>query len=194
MGDFKKFGGNKGRGGDTFHRGPGGRPGLGGTQREMFKATCAECGKPCEVPFRPSGDRPVYCKDCFQAMGGPAGQDRDDRGGRDSRGPAHNFHPSNNLGTSGKRDFTPRPSYTPPMQGGGEDKRLDDLKIQMTTAISKLDKIINLIANTSRTGQKSAKTSTETLKDTLAGITAAPTVKRDTPKTKAPKKKPAKKK
>ncbi len=34
--------------------------------REMFKAICAECGREAEVPFRPSPDRPVYCKDCFQ--------------------------------------------------------------------------------------------------------------------------------
>lgn len=35
--------------------------------REMHKATCAECGKECEVPFKPSGDRPVYCQDCYKA-------------------------------------------------------------------------------------------------------------------------------
>lgn len=34
-------------------------------QREMFAATCAACGIETEVPFRPSGDRPVYCRDCF---------------------------------------------------------------------------------------------------------------------------------
>lgn len=34
-------------------------------QREMHKAVCADCKKACEVPFKPSGDRPVYCKDCF---------------------------------------------------------------------------------------------------------------------------------
>jgi CxxC-x17-CxxC domain-containing protein len=33
--------------------------------REMHKATCAECGNECEVPFKPSGDRPVYCRECF---------------------------------------------------------------------------------------------------------------------------------
>jgi CxxC-x17-CxxC domain-containing protein len=33
--------------------------------REMHPATCAQCGKETEVPFRPSGDRPVYCSDCF---------------------------------------------------------------------------------------------------------------------------------
>ena len=35
-------------------------------EREMHKATCADCGKECEVPFKPDEDRPVYCKDCFQ--------------------------------------------------------------------------------------------------------------------------------
>ena len=34
-------------------------------QREMHPAVCAECGKDTEVPFEPSGDRPVYCRDCF---------------------------------------------------------------------------------------------------------------------------------
>jgi CxxC-x17-CxxC domain-containing protein len=33
--------------------------------REMFAATCAACGRETQVPFRPSGVRPVYCSDCF---------------------------------------------------------------------------------------------------------------------------------
>lgn len=33
--------------------------------RTMYKVICADCRKECEVPFRPSGDRPVYCKECF---------------------------------------------------------------------------------------------------------------------------------
>ncbi|MEG6614981.1 zinc-ribbon domain containing protein [Peptococcaceae bacterium 1198_IL3148] len=36
-------------------------------QREMHTAICAECGVETQVPFRPSGDRPVYCRDCFNA-------------------------------------------------------------------------------------------------------------------------------
>ena len=39
--------------------------GFGSRPREMHKATCAECKKECEVPFKPREDRPVYCKDCF---------------------------------------------------------------------------------------------------------------------------------
>lgn len=34
--------------------------------RTLFKAKCADCGKECEVPFKPDPDRPVYCRDCFR--------------------------------------------------------------------------------------------------------------------------------
>jgi CxxC-x17-CxxC domain-containing protein len=32
----------------------------------MHEAICAKCGKSCQVPFRPTGDKPVYCSDCFR--------------------------------------------------------------------------------------------------------------------------------
>ena len=44
----------------------GGGGGYGRQQREMFPAVCATCGKETTVPFRPSGDKPVYCRDCYQ--------------------------------------------------------------------------------------------------------------------------------
>lgn len=34
--------------------------------RQMFQATCGDCGKACEVPFAPRGDKPVYCNDCYR--------------------------------------------------------------------------------------------------------------------------------
>ena len=37
-------------------------------QRQMFPATCAECGKSTEVPFQPRGDKPVYCSDCYRKV------------------------------------------------------------------------------------------------------------------------------
>ena len=52
--------------------------------RNMHKATCAECGEVCEVPFRPSGDKPVYCSKCFESR----------RGGGD-RVPRKDFGPQN---------------------------------------------------------------------------------------------------
>jgi CxxC-x17-CxxC domain-containing protein len=38
--------------------------------REMFTATCSNCGKDAQVPFRPTSGKPVYCSDCFRSMRG----------------------------------------------------------------------------------------------------------------------------
>ncbi|MCL6478612.1 MAG: zinc-ribbon domain containing protein [Peptococcaceae bacterium] len=37
----------------------------GGRQKEKYPAVCARCGAETIVPFKPSGDRPVYCWECF---------------------------------------------------------------------------------------------------------------------------------
>ena len=37
-------------------------------RRQMFAATCAECGRDTQVPFEPSGDKPVYCSDCYRKV------------------------------------------------------------------------------------------------------------------------------
>src|SRR3989338_1907501 len=37
-----------------------------GFRKEMHAAICAQCGSECEVPFRPSSGKPVYCSNCFQ--------------------------------------------------------------------------------------------------------------------------------
>ena len=36
--------------------------------REMHDAVCAECEVDCQVPFKPNGEKPVLCRDCFQAQ------------------------------------------------------------------------------------------------------------------------------
>ena len=36
--------------------------------RETFIALCAGCGKEAVLPFKPRGDRPVYCSECFEKM------------------------------------------------------------------------------------------------------------------------------
>jgi len=38
--------------------------------REMFTATCSNCGNEARVPFRPTSGKPVYCSDCFRSMRG----------------------------------------------------------------------------------------------------------------------------
>ena len=72
------FGGSRG--------GSGGRGGFGGSRggfgggrgrdrfssdgpREMFDSVCSKCGKKCQLPFRPRGDKPVYCSACFETEG-----------------------------------------------------------------------------------------------------------------------------
>lgn len=37
-------------------------------QRQLYDAICASCNVTTQVPFRPSGEKPVYCRECFQAQ------------------------------------------------------------------------------------------------------------------------------
>lgn len=80
MGNFGRDRRGGGRGFDRNRGGfGGGRGGFGGGRdsgrREMFSATCSNCGKECQIPFKPTSGKPVYCSECFEKMGG----------GRDSR-------------------------------------------------------------------------------------------------------------
>lgn len=60
-----------GGGGGGSYAGAGGNGGGGGgRQREMYQAVCSQCGQTAEVPFQPRGDKPVYCRDCFQTRSG----------------------------------------------------------------------------------------------------------------------------
>ena len=38
--------------------------------RQLYDVKCADCGKQTQVPFKPSGDRPVYCRDCYMKRRG----------------------------------------------------------------------------------------------------------------------------
>lgn len=48
----------------------------------MYDATCSKCNQPTQVPFQPTGDRPVYCSNCFREMR----SDRRPSGGGPPRG------------------------------------------------------------------------------------------------------------
>jgi CxxC-x17-CxxC domain-containing protein len=75
MGNFRTNdrGGFRGRsGGSRFGGGGFGGRDSGRFERrplEMHDATCDKCKKQCQVPFRPSGDKPVLCSDCFRNEG-----------------------------------------------------------------------------------------------------------------------------
>ena len=36
------------------------------SDRPMYEVICDGCGCTTQVPFQPRGDRPVYCRDCYQ--------------------------------------------------------------------------------------------------------------------------------
>lgn len=57
----RSFGGRSGGfGGRDSERGP----------PQMHDAICSKCEKACQVPFRPTGSKPVLCSDCFRQEGG----------------------------------------------------------------------------------------------------------------------------
>lgn len=60
-------GGGPGGAGSAYGSG-GNAGGYSSAPREMHDATCARCGNETQVPFRPTGARPVYCSDCFRTM------------------------------------------------------------------------------------------------------------------------------
>ena len=68
----RSFGRSSDRGSDrgsgrSFDRNRGGRQNV-----EMTKVTCSTCKSKCEVPFKPTSSKPVYCSDCYriQSKGG----------------------------------------------------------------------------------------------------------------------------
>lgn len=104
-----------------FRGGKGGQ-GFGG-QKQMFAATCADCRKQCEVPFQPVGDRPVYCKECFNKQ--------------KENSPRDAGRPNTPSGNFPKQNFTPA---KPQQQASGP--RLEDLKRQMDSMNAKLDTLL----------------------------------------------------
>ncbi len=134
MRDFKKrnnFGGDRREGGGGGFRKPGFQrtDGRSFERSQMYPAVCGKCNKACEVPFKPNGQRPVYCSDCFGSM---------KEGGASTGG----FAP--------KRDFSaPRRDYDAPVAAPVmkvEDSRINDLRRQMDGINSKLDRLIESVA------------------------------------------------
>lgn len=194
MKDFKKggFGGgskggfNKDRGGfggeRSFSKPTFGRPdfkkkswdnkgpkSFGNDDRQMFDATCSSCGKPCQVPFRPSAGKQVFCNDCFGKMKGDETFVRND---------------------------APRSFESRAPQGGGQN--IDALVRQMQVVASKLDQLIVLVGSNAKQASKpaEAKPIEKTMPAPVAEVAkAAPAPKTAAPKKVAATKKaaPAKK-
>ena len=101
-----------------------------GSDRELFKTNCTTCGKPCEVPFRPDGSKPVLCRDCF-AKNHPA--DRSDFKSKSdfSRGNDRGFKKPD-------RPLAPQPDLS----------QVVALTKQVAALESKLDQVLALLRTT----------------------------------------------
>ena len=102
----------------------------------MHKATCATCGEACEVPFRPSGDKPVYCTTCFR-----------NNQGSDERAP--------------RKDFS-RPSFSrggfdksPDHRSGGEDNKreFETINVKLDKLTSSINRLVEIMAE-NKSGSK----------------------------------------
>jgi CxxC-x17-CxxC domain-containing protein len=156
-GDFKRR--------DSGGRRDSGRRSFGGDRErpQMHEAICSDCGKRCEVPFKPTGDKPVYCSQCFTNHGGASRSDGPERGGRErssfrDRGDRPMF--SAICDTCGKRFELPfRPTGEKPVycndcfdkEGGSKSNNrpaINQNKEQFDMLNAKLDRLIKLLTPT----------------------------------------------
>lgn len=139
MGDFNRgrFGGNRSFGKRGFGDRQNSRP-------QMHDAICSSCGKECQVPFRPTGEKPVYCRDCFAKMNGG-----------DSR---QSF---------GRNDRNERPAFHTSNQDRGNQSLGDE---QLKDINRKLDKILAFLAPKTEKTADDASASAASAKQVPSGV------------------------
>jgi CxxC-x17-CxxC domain-containing protein len=130
---------------------PAGRQGFD-APKELYKTSCAKCQNACEVPFRPNGMKPVYCKDCFV---------RDDE-----RAPRDSFQ---------KKSFgNDRPSYgsdRAPARAAAPDHRIDAILKELQSVNAKLEALSDQLSNTAYSAiLSSATTVAEKPKKAVAAV------------------------
>jgi CxxC-x17-CxxC domain-containing protein len=133
MGNFNGDSRNRRGGRDFGRRDSFGGGGRGGEKPGMHDAICSDCGKSCKVPFKPTGEKPIYCSECFENHGGSSrSSERPNRG-------ENRFQ--------GKRDggFENR-NTTAPKDNNQHKEQIDKL-------ISKMDIIINLLSPKKEAGE-----------------------------------------
>lgn len=177
------------------------RSGGGGFDRRpttMFPAVCDKCGKDCQVPFKPSGDKPIYCSNCFEKEGGGR-SDRSDRferrddsrrsfgGGRD-RGDKPMFSAiCDDCGIECKVPFNPspdKPIYCSKCfekregaKGVGNSINNDILSEKLGAIVEKLDRILSALESKSIPTQKKEVEKKEVIKKPKA-VKKSKTVKK----------------
>jgi CxxC-x17-CxxC domain-containing protein len=160
---------NYSRANDTGNKRNFGKPRFNRDRSQMYQATCANCGKECEVPFRPTGSKPVLCRDCFQ-----------------------------NSKNSDRRPFENR-SFDRPSFSREDNRDKKDYQAQFDLLNEKMDKILNLLSSTPiTTPEYDSEIDKETINEIVDEVqeeekkTAAKKIKKE--KTSKPKKSSTKKK
>lgn len=129
-GDRNRSGGDRGGGRFGGRDSGGSRFGRSDSRpRTMHQAVCAECGEPCEVPFRPSGGRPIYCSKHFEGR----------EGGDSRRSDSRSFD---------RPRFDERPRYEDRgRSSGGEDSSQAISKIlgELKSLNMKMDKLLSSV-------------------------------------------------
>ncbi|MBT3297469.1 hypothetical protein HN385_00940 [archaeon] len=67
----RSFGGRPREGGRRYSTEESKRNSRNRRDFDMTSVTCSACGDKCEVPFKPTSSKPVYCSECF-SKNGPA--------------------------------------------------------------------------------------------------------------------------
>lgn len=160
MGNFNKIFDNKrnenGPRERDFKRRDSGKRQFGDRERpQMYEAVCSDCGKRCEVPFKPTGDKPIYCSQCFTNHG----SSRFERGDRERPRFQDKRMFDAICATCGRRFELPfRPTGEKPVycnecfdKGGSSpnrsnEKAVNQYKEQFEMLNAKLDRIIKVLA------------------------------------------------
>lgn len=127
---------------------------------EMHKAVCDSCRRECEVPFRPTSGKPVFCRDCFK---------REDNGGSsrsyEQRGPERSgerqmfdsvcadcgdtckvpFQPNGDKPVFCSNCFGDKKQPVASRDSSGEQTSNPALKDKIEAIDAKLDRILNLL-------------------------------------------------
>lgn len=200
-GGFNRGGGNRsfggGRGFDRRDNGP----------RPMYPAVCGECGDNCEVPFRPTGARPVFCSNCFgkQQENGDSGRsNRFENAGEDKKYfDSRQMHDTvcSKCGKPCQVPFRPEPGKSAfcencYQKGGSKNVNANEVAEQLKMLNAKIDRLVSALVPGAAKENKAA----DKKKDAAEKVATAPETpaeKKAKTKTKAkaaPKKAAAKKK
>ncbi|MEW6616711.1 MAG: CxxC-x17-CxxC domain-containing protein [Thermodesulfobacteriota bacterium] len=108
-----------------FSRGGGRDSGMPAFDKQVYKAICDKCGATCQVPFKPAGDKPIFCRDCFRIM-------------EVSESPRPRHFGSRKYPESRRSDNFKKSEYS-------ESAKPDQFKIELDKINLKLDRILKVL-------------------------------------------------